>query len=232
MSSSTVARLKEKWHAELAQWQTRRLEDLEAVDLWVAGIYVKAGLEKEKAAVRVVLAALSDGRKVVLAVTPGYRESTASWSAVLRDLQPRGLRAPRLVIGDAHLGIWAALRTVYPEAEEQRCWNHKILNVLDKPPKRQHPAAPTLLKAIPCAPTQREAVRRREQFVRWCAQQGHAMAAACATTKMGSGLYFAIKERGKALAEAAVLHQARGHGADAPADCRVAQAHLLRDRGE
>ncbi len=96
LSSATVARLKEKWHAELAEWQSRRLDDVEAVYLWVDGIYVKAGLEKEKAALLVVLAALSDGRKVVLAVTPGHRESTTSWSAVLRDLVQRGLRSPRL----------------------------------------------------------------------------------------------------------------------------------------
>jgi hypothetical protein len=126
--------MKEKWHAELAVWQTRRLEELQAVYLWVDGIYVKAGLEKDKAALLVVLAALSDGRKVVLAVTPGHRESTASWAAVLRDLRDRGLRAPRLVIGDGHLGIWSAVRHVYPEAREQRCWNHRILNVLDKLP--------------------------------------------------------------------------------------------------
>ena len=104
LSGPTVARLKEKWHAELAEWQSRRLDDVEAVYLWVDGIYVKAGLEKDKAALLVVLGALSDGRKVVLAVTPGHRESTTSWSAVLRDLARRGLRAPRLVIGDGHLG--------------------------------------------------------------------------------------------------------------------------------
>ncbi len=179
LSSSTVARLKEKWHAELAEWQSRRLDDVEAVYLWVDGIYVKAGLEKDKAALLVVLAALSDGRKVFLAVMPGHRESTASWSAVLRDLAQRGLRPPRLVIGDGHLGIWAALRNVYPEAEEQRCWNHKILNVLDKLPKRQQTAAKALLCQIPYAETRREAERRREQFVHWCRQRGHPEAAQC-----------------------------------------------------
>lgn len=152
---------------------------MEAVYLWVDGIYVKAGLEKEKAALLVVLAALSDGRKVVLAVTPGHRESTASWSAVLRDLHQRGLQLPRLVIGDGHLGIWGALRNVYPETEEQRCWNHKILNVLDKLPKQQQAAATKLLCQIPYAETRREAERRRGQFVRWCAQRGYPEAAQC-----------------------------------------------------
>ena len=179
LSSSTVARLKEKWQVELAEWQSRRLDDVEAVYLWVDGIYVKAGLEKDKAALLVVLAALSDGRKVVLAVTPGHRESTASWSAVLRDLAQRGLRTPRLVIGDGHLGIWAALRNVYPEVEEQRCWNHKILNVLAKLPTRQQPAAKSLLCQIPYAETRREAERRREQFGHWCRQRGYPEAARC-----------------------------------------------------
>jgi transposase-like protein len=99
LSGSTVARLKEKWQGELAIWQGRRLDEVEAVYLWIDGIYVKAGLEKEKAALLVVLAALSDGRKVLVAVTPGYRESTESWGTVLRDLRDRGLRPPRLVVG-------------------------------------------------------------------------------------------------------------------------------------
>ena len=136
VSASTVARLKEKWHAELAEWRQRPLDDLEVVYMWVDVVYVKAGLEKEKSAILVVLAALSDGSKVVVTAMPGYRESTESWSEVLRGLKERGLECPRLVIGDGHLGIWGSLRNVYPEAAEQRCWNHKILNVLDKLPKR------------------------------------------------------------------------------------------------
>jgi len=179
LSGSTIARLKEKWQGELAQWQSRSLEEVEAVYLWMDGIYVKAGLEKDKAALLVVLAALSNGQKVVLAVVPGHRESTASWSAVLRDLKARGLRAPRLVIGDGHLGIWAGLRNVYPEVEEQRCWNHKILNVLNTLPTREQAAAKPLLCQIPFAPTQREAEQRQAQFMRWCEQRGHMAAAQC-----------------------------------------------------
>ena len=120
VSASTVARLKEKWHAELAEWRQRPLDDLEVVYMWVDGVYVKAGLKKEKAAILVVLAALSDGSKVVVTAMPGYLGSTESWSEVLRGLKERGLECPRLVIGDGHLGIWGALRNVYPEAAEQR----------------------------------------------------------------------------------------------------------------
>jgi putative transposase len=182
LSGPTVARLKERWQEDLALWQTRRLDGLDVVYGWVDGIYVKAGLEKEKAALLVVLGALSDGRKVVLAVTPGYRESTESWAAVLRDLRARGLRPPQLVVGDGHLGIWTALRQVYPEAEEQRCWNHKIINVLDKLPQRQQAAGTALLRQIPAAPTRREAERRRDQFMAWCEQHGYTDAAKCVTT--------------------------------------------------
>lgn len=182
LSGSTVARLKETWQAELAVWQIRPLNDVEVVYLWVDGIYVKAGLEKDKAALLVALAALSDGRKVVLAVTPGHRESTVSWAAVLRDLRDRGLRPPRLVIGDGHLGIWSALRQVFPEADEQRCWNHKLLNVLEKLPTRQQGEAIALLRTIPYAPTRRDAERRRDQFTQWCQRRGYPEAATCLET--------------------------------------------------
>ncbi len=168
LSSSTVARLKEKWQGEHAAWSNRRLDDLEVVYLWVDGIYVKAGLEKDKAALLVILAALADGRKVVLTMEAGQRESTDSWSFVLRSLKERGLRSPKLVIGDGHLGIWGALANVYPSAREQRCWNHRIVNVKDKLPKRLQDEGAALLKVIPYAPTQKEAERRKVVFQQWC----------------------------------------------------------------
>ena len=173
ISASTVARLKERWNAELAEWRARPLDDLEVAYMWVDGVYVKAGLEREKAAILVVMAALSDGSKVVLSVVPGYRESTRSWSEVLRDLRDRGLNCPRLVVGDGHLGIWGALRNVWPEAGEQRCWNHKILNVLDKLPKRQHDQARLMLRNIPYAETRAEAERLRKVFTRWCGDHSY-----------------------------------------------------------
>ena len=103
LSASTVARLKTKWHGEYEAWNTRSLAELAPVYLWVDGIYVKAGFEKEKAALLVVLAALQDGRKVVLAITPGYRESKESWAAVLRDLRKRGLAGPPLNRPNRHV---------------------------------------------------------------------------------------------------------------------------------
>ena len=173
ISASTVARLKERWNAELAEWRSRPLDDLEVVYMWVDGVYVKAGLEREKAAILVVMAALSDGSKVVVSAVPGYRESTRSWSEVLRDLRDRGLNCPRLVAGDGHQGIWGALRNVWPEAGEQRCWNHKILNVLDKLPKRQYEQGRLLLRNIPYAETRAEAERLRKVFTRWCGDHSY-----------------------------------------------------------
>jgi len=136
------------------------------------GVYVKAGLDKDKAALLVVIAGLADGRKELVALVAGHRESEAAWSAVLRDLKRRGLRCPRLVIGDGHLGIWAGLRNVSPEAREQRCWNHRILNVLDKVPKKRHPQARLQLKQIPYADTEREALELRQRFQAWCRTHG------------------------------------------------------------
>ncbi|MGH9460492.1 MAG: IS256 family transposase [Vicinamibacteria bacterium] len=171
LSASTVSRLKEKWQGEYEEWLTRPLDELEVVYLWVDGVYVKAGLEKEKAAVLVAVAGLSDGRKIVLTLEAGHRESEASWSSLLRKLKKRGLRCPRLVVGDGHLGIWAAIRNVFPDAKEQRCWNHRILNVLDRIPKKYQLQAKPLLTAIPYAENLKECEKSKSSFQEWCGRK-------------------------------------------------------------
>ena len=173
LSASTVARLKQKWQAEHEEWSFHSLAELEVVYLWVDGIYVKAGLEKEKAALLVAVAGLADGRKVLVALQAGHRESEASWSGLLRTLRDRGMEAPRLVIGDGHLGIWAALCHVFPQAEEQRCWNHRILNVLDQLPKKAQARAKIVLRALAYAGTREEAERLKRTFQGWCQAQGY-----------------------------------------------------------
>jgi transposase-like protein len=178
LSPSTIARLKQKWQSEYEAWGTQRLDQLEPVYLWVDGVYVKAGLEKDKAALLVAIAGCSDGRKELVALVAGHRESEAAWSSVLRDLKRRGLRCPKLVVGDGHLGIWAGLRNVYPEAAEQRCWNHRILNVLDKVPKKRQAQVKLQLKQIPYAASEREALELRERFQAWCRTHGLDEAAA------------------------------------------------------
>jgi transposase-like protein len=172
ISASTVMRVKEKWQREREAWVSRRLDDLEVVYLWVDGVYVKAGLEKEKAALLVAIAGLSDGSKAILAIVAGHRESMESWSGLLRDLKARGMGSPKLVIGDGHLGIWGALRNVYPEADWQRCWNHRIVNVLDKIPTKRQPEARAMLRKIPYAETLQEARSLKGQFQRWCREKG------------------------------------------------------------
>jgi putative transposase len=164
LSTASIARLRGKWQVEYEAWCRRSLEAEPVVYVWADGIYVKAGLEREKAALLVVIGAFRDGRKEVLAVVPGYRESTESWAAVLRDLKARGLSTPKLVVADGHLGIWSALAQVWPETREQRCWNHKILNVLDRLPRKVQAEAKPLLTRIPYAPTRREAERQRKEF--------------------------------------------------------------------
>jgi putative transposase len=176
LSAASIARLKAGWQAEYASWKRRRLDDLEPVYVWADGIYVKAGLEKDKAAMLVLIAALRDGRKVVLAVESGYRESTESWAALLRDLTARGLRAPRLVIADGHLGIWGAVASVFPTGGEQRCWNHRLVNVLDTLPKTRQAEARALLTKIPYAETRAEAEHLKRGFQAWATKQGVAAA--------------------------------------------------------
>jgi len=176
ISASTVARLKESWQAEWEEWKRRPLAGMEVLFMWVDGVYIKAGLEKQKAALLVVVGGLADGRKVILAVEPGYRESTESWSGVLRDLKERGLSCPRLVIGDGHLGIWGALSNIYPDAEEQRCWNHKVMNVLDRLPKKAQPQAKQRLQGIAYAESRMEAEGKRNIFLAWCRKEGYSAA--------------------------------------------------------
>jgi len=176
LSAGTVARLKEKWQTEYIRWRRRSLADLDLVYMWVDGVYVKAGLEKHKAALLVAIGGLSDGTKVVLTIEPGYRESTESWAETLRDMKERGLNCPRLVVGDGNLGTWGALNEVYPEALEQRCWNHKMVNVLDKLPKKAQGQAKSELQGIVYSESRKEAEDRRDQFVGWCREEGYSKA--------------------------------------------------------
>jgi transposase-like protein len=166
LSASSIARLRGTWSLEYDAWRSRRLDDRELGDVWADGVYVKAGLEQEKAAVLVVIGAMRDGRKEILAITPGYRESTASWAGVFRDLRDRGLRAPKLMVADGQAGTWAAAAVIWPTAPEQRCWNHTLVNGLDRLPKTVQAEARALLGEIPYAPTQREAERQRDACAR------------------------------------------------------------------
>lgn len=166
LSASSLARLKATWQAQHAAWQQRDLSDVKLVYLWADGVYVKAGLEDSKAALLVLIGADAEGRKHVLAVTSGERESIPSWTAVVRDLKARGLRAPKLTIADGHLGIWGAIAAIYPTSGEQRCWNHKLRNVLDAVPKKRQAEVKAHLQQIASAETLRAATTLRDTFGR------------------------------------------------------------------
>ena len=114
LSKSSIRRLRTGWTAEFEAWSRRSLADREVVYVWADGIYVKAGLERDKAALLVVLGAMRDGTKEVLALRPGYRESVESWSEVLRDLKARGIEAPRLLMADGNAAIWGAVSRCGP----------------------------------------------------------------------------------------------------------------------
>jgi transposase-like protein len=164
LAPASLARLKGQWQLEYEAWKQRRLDELEVVYVWADGLYVKAGLEDSKAALLVMIGALTNGQKVVLAVESGQRESKESWGAVLRDLRARGLKPWRCTIADGHLGIWAALAEQQPTTAEQRCWNHRITNVLDAIPKKYQAQARTLLCAMPYAESQAACEKLRVQF--------------------------------------------------------------------
>jgi len=165
LSASSIARLKAKWQLEYEEWKQQELSSLEVVYQWADGIYVKAGIEKDKAALLVIIGALTNGKKVFLACESGYRESKESWGGVLRDLKSRGLRLGRMTIADGHLGIWSALGELHSDGKEQRCWNHKIRNVLDCFPKRIRAEAAEQLTRIPYAETLAECERLRNKFI-------------------------------------------------------------------
>ena len=164
LSETSIARLKAQWQVEYQAWRQRSLADLEVVYWWADGLYVKAGVEDGKAALLVIIGATTDGQKVLLAVESGQRESTASWAAVLRDLQARGLGAPRLTVADGHLGIWGALAQLYPASAEQRCWNHKMVNVLDAVPRHKQAEVKAWLRRMMYADSRSACETERRQF--------------------------------------------------------------------
>lgn len=163
LSASSLQRLKEKWQGEYEQWKSVTIEEKEWAYLWADGIYVKAGIGKEKAALLVVIGVQKDGQKRFLALEPGYRESKESWALVLRQLKSRGVSA-RLFIGDGNLGLWAAVGEVYPQAEEQLCWNHKMLNVIDAVSHKEQAEVRKHLIAMMYAESREQALKERKIF--------------------------------------------------------------------
>jgi transposase-like protein len=163
-SPTTIARLLSVWQDEYKAWRKRPLTNSPYTYIWADGVHFNIRLEEDRLACLVIIGVRPDGVKELIAIEDGYRESTDSWATVLRDLKRRGLSAPKLAMGDGALGFWAALRTVYPETEEQRCWVHKIANVLDKLPKRIQPRAKSHLHEIMRAPDHATAIEEMSLF--------------------------------------------------------------------
>jgi putative transposase len=164
LSASSLQRLKEKWQGEYEQWKSTAIEEQDWAYLWADGIYVKAGIGKEKAALLVVIGVQRDGSKRFLALEAGYRESKESWALVLRQLKVRGVKSARLFVGDGNLGLWAAVGEIYPQAQEQLCWNHKMLNVMDAVSKKEQVQAKGHLTAMMYGESRQEALKERKKF--------------------------------------------------------------------
>ena len=168
-SANVVVRLKERWSQEYDAWSRRDLSENQYVYVWADGIYANIRLEDEansRQCLLVVMGATADGQKHLIAVTDGYRESKQSWLELLLDLKQRGLAmAPKLAVGDGALGFWAALREVFPETREQRCWVHKTANVLIKLPKSVQPKAKADLHEIWQAETREMANKAFDHFL-------------------------------------------------------------------
>lgn len=164
LSPAAISRLTATWQAEYEQWRTRSLADRDYVYVWVDGVHFNVRLEEDPLAALVVIGVRPDGTKELVAVEDGYRESEEAWLDLLRNLKARGMQAPVLAVGDGALGFWNAKRQVWPQTREQRCWFHKLGNVLDKLPKRLQAAAKRKLHEVIHAPTRNEAQAAVQRF--------------------------------------------------------------------
>lgn len=169
LSATNIVRLKESWQQEWQTWSQRSLDEKRYVYVWADGIHFNIRLEdpgNNKQCILVLMGATEDGRKELIAISDGYRESTQSWRELLLEAKQRGLAVdPKVATGDGALGFWAALRELYPATREQRCWVHKTANVLNKLPKSIQARAKSMLQEIWMAETRRQANRAFDLFV-------------------------------------------------------------------
>ncbi len=148
LSASVITRLTTTWQEEQRRFAERDLSGVDYVYVWVDGVHFNVRLDEDRVCTLVVVGVRADGKKELVALADGHRESTASWADLLRDCRRRGMRAPLLAVGDGALGFWGALREVFPETREQRDWVHKVRNVLDALPTSAQPTARKALAEI------------------------------------------------------------------------------------
>lgn len=169
LSATNIVRLKESWQQEWQDWSKQSLAEKVYVYLWADGIYFNIRLEEpdnNRQCILVLMGATADGRKELIAITDGYRESADSWRELLLEVKQRGLTtSPKAATGDGALGFWAALREIYPQTREQRCWVHKTANILDKMPRSLHEKAKAMLQEIWMAPGREKALKAFDLFV-------------------------------------------------------------------
>jgi putative transposase len=166
LSASTVVRLKAVWEEEFKIWNNHSLEGKEYVYVWADGVHFNIRLEEDRQCILVLMGATKDGKKELIAVLDGFRESEQSWKELLLDVQSRGLSIdPKLAIGDGALGFWKAVKQVWPASREQRCWVHKTANVLDKLPKGVQPKAKAKLHEVWMAESRADANKAFDLFV-------------------------------------------------------------------
>lgn len=167
LSATTVTRLKGVWEQEFQAWNQRSLEGKQYVYVWADGVHFNIRLEEDRQCILVLMGAAADGKKELIAIVDGFRESEQSWKGLLLDVKARGLTIdPKLAIGDGALGFWKAVKQVYPQTREQRCWVHKTANVLDKLPKRLQAEAKEKLHQIWMADTRAHAHAAFDLFER------------------------------------------------------------------
>lgn len=163
-SATNIVRLKQSWEEEYATWAKRDLQGADYVYVWADGVNFSVRLEEDRLTCLVLVGVRRDGKKELIALVDGHRESEVAWLELLRNLKKRGMPAPALAVGDGALGFWNALEQVYPETKLQRCWVHKLRNVLDKLPDRLQEAAKELLHQAMRAPGRKQADDARERF--------------------------------------------------------------------
>jgi len=166
LSPSTIGRLKSVWQEDLEKWQKRDLSHKRYVYIWADGIYCNVRMENRQCLL-VIIGATKDGKKELIAIDSGFRESDLSWTELLLDIKRRGLKnGPELAVGDGALGFWKALSKVYDNTRWQRCWVHKTANVLNKLPKSLQAKAKEKLHQIWMAPEKAEAQIHFDDFIR------------------------------------------------------------------
>jgi transposase-like protein len=166
LSPTSVTRMLQVWHGEYEDWSKRELTGKHYVYIWADGLYFGCRLSDDRPCLLVIMGATADGRKELIAMIDGERESETSWTQLLLDCKSRGLTiAPKLATGDGSLGFWIALSKIFPLTRHQRCWVHKTMNVLDKLPKNQQPAAKSMLHEIWMAATREDALKAFNRFI-------------------------------------------------------------------